>query len=66
MRREKPGEHRRGDRRDGDLKMGWTKSLPRRGLWVLIVGWISGEDPMYPEVMSACDALWNRLTCSDL
>ena len=32
--------------------MGWTKPLPARGLWVLIVGWISGEDPIDPEVMS--------------
>ena len=40
-------------RRDGGLKMGWTKPLPTGGLWVLLVGWISGEDPIDPEVMSA-------------
>jgi hypothetical protein len=27
----------------------------------LIVGWISGEDPMYPEAMSARDALGNAV-----
>jgi len=33
---------------------------------VLIVGWISGEDAMSPELMNACDAFWDRGACMDL
>jgi hypothetical protein len=42
-RRERLGEHPKGDRRDGGLKMGWTKPLGGRGLWVLIPGWVSDK-----------------------
>ena len=59
-RRKEAGKAVGGDRRDGGLKMGWTKPLPTRGLWVLIVGWISGEDPIDPEVMSAREFLRHR------
>jgi hypothetical protein len=30
---------------------------PAGGLWVLIVGWIWGQDPFDPQVLSACDLL---------
>jgi hypothetical protein len=46
--------------------MCWTEPRAGRGLWVLIAGWISGEDPMYSEVMIACDALSNRGACGEL
>jgi len=39
---------------------------PAGGLWVLIVGWISGEDPTYPEMKRASDALWDCSAGSDL
>jgi hypothetical protein len=47
------------DRRDGGLKMDWTKPL-------LILGWISDRDPVYPEVIILRDALSNRGACGDL
>ena len=53
------GKQSEGDRRDDGLKMGWTKPLPTP-VWVLIVGWISGEDPIDPEVMSAREFLRHR------
>ena len=33
----------------------------RVALCALIVGRISGEDAMYPEVVTAWDALWDRV-----
>jgi hypothetical protein len=50
--REVLGEHAGGSRRDGDLKMGWTKRSGWRQLWVLIAGSILDEDLKRPEVMS--------------
>jgi hypothetical protein len=50
-RRETLGEQSEGGRRGG-LKMGWTKPLPRRDLCVLIAGRISGDDRMWPKLMS--------------
>jgi hypothetical protein len=38
---------------------------PGGSLWVLIVSWISADDPIDPEVMSGCDASWDRGICSD-
>ena len=52
-RREVLGEHSGGSRRDGGLKMGWTKrSGVWRWLWVSIAGLILDEDLKQPEVMS--------------
>jgi hypothetical protein len=54
-RREKLGKHSKGSRRDGELKMDWTKPLPERDLCVLIAGWISGEDLNGPEAVNVGD-----------
>jgi hypothetical protein len=46
--------------------MGGLGRCPARGLWVLIVGWISGKDPTYPEATNAWDTLWDRGTGGEL
>jgi hypothetical protein len=57
-RREMLGEHLGGGRRDGGLKMGWTKrSGVWRRLWVSIAGSILDEDLKRPEVMNVWDAV---------
>ena len=65
-RRQRLWQNTKGDRRDGGLKMGWTKPGPARGLWVLIAGSISDEDLKRWEVMSAWDVWVGRAASREL
>ena len=66
-RREMLGEHAGGGRRDGGLKMGWTKrSGMWRKLWVSIAGSISDEDLKRPELMSVWTLRMDRDASSEL
>jgi hypothetical protein len=61
------GERSGGGRRDGGLKMGWTKrSGVCRQLWVSIAGSISDQDLKRPEVISVCDAAVCRAASGEL